>query len=193
VLNSEKYSEVELLNEVLPILQEIFDSTTVREIIGNKKKVDDSGNVINDRQGNYIYESPKKITQLSGGQRQRLAFVRAIASKFSVLFADEPTGNLDAGTADTLMKLLVNYVKNNNSTSIIVSHDIDLAVKHADKIVYIEKSTIKENDSMKMGLISNNSIYLKSDSSWFNPGKSKTLTTKQLIKEFTLQLNQDSK
>ena len=69
VLNSEKYSEVELLNEVLPILQEIFDSTTVREIIGNKKKVDDSGNVINDRQGNYIYESPKKITQLSGGQR----------------------------------------------------------------------------------------------------------------------------
>ena len=61
------------------------------------------------------------------------------------------------------------------------------------KTIALEKEAIKENDSMKMGLISNNSIYLKSDSSWFNPGKSKTLTTKQLIKEFTLQLNQDSK
>ena len=76
---------------------------------------------------------------MSGGQRQRLAFIRAIITKYSILFADEPTGNLDWLNARILMDFLLKELKDNKSSAIIVSHDIDLAIEYADKIVYIEK------------------------------------------------------
>ena len=85
----------------------------------------------------------KKISEISGGQKQRVAFARAIASKFSVLFADEPTGNLDCGTAELLMDLLILNIRENNKTAVIVSHDINLALKFADKIVFINKMELE--------------------------------------------------
>ena len=81
----------------------------------------------------------KKITDLSGGQRQRLAFVRAITADFSVLFGDEPTGNLDQSTAFQLMKVLKKKLKKHQRTGVIVSHNIELAHEFADHIVLIEK------------------------------------------------------
>jgi ABC-type lipoprotein export system ATPase subunit/ABC-type antimicrobial peptide transport system permease subunit len=79
---------------------------------------------------------------LSGGQRQRVAFVRALNAGFTVLFGDEPTGNLDEANANELFEVIRSSV-NENLTAIIVSHDINLAVKHADQIVVITKHTEK--------------------------------------------------
>ncbi|MCX6190405.1 MAG: ATP-binding cassette domain-containing protein [Bacteroidetes bacterium] len=79
---------------------------------------------------------------LSGGQRQRVAFVRALNAGFTVLFGDEPTGNLDEANANELFEVIKSNI-NENLTAIIVSHDINLAVKHADQIVVITKNKEK--------------------------------------------------
>lgn len=104
--------------------------------------------------------SHKKISEISGGQRQRLAFVRAIASDYDVLLADEPTGNLDYANANNLMSFLVSDIRNRNATSIIVSHDINLAIEHADKIVFIDKKYNSDSD-YHYGVISNVNTYLR--------------------------------
>ena len=70
-----------------------------------------------------------RARDLSGGQKQRLAIARAIVNSPQVLFADEPTGNLDSVTGATVEKLLFNYNREQGVTLIIVTHDPDLANK----------------------------------------------------------------
>ena len=68
-------------------------------------------------------------SNLSGGQKQRLAIARAIVNKPKILFADEPTGNLDSTTGDSVIKLLFDLNKKLKCTLIIVTHDNELARK----------------------------------------------------------------
>ena len=78
--------------------------------------------------------------ELSGGQQQRLAFARAIIPEFSVLFGDEPTGNLDGENAIRAMELLTMKLEEyTGSSAIIVSHDMHLAVTFGDVIIKINK------------------------------------------------------
>lgn len=82
-----------------------------------------------------------KAKNLSGGQKQRLAIARAIVSKPDIIFADEPTGNLDSATGDKVEELLFGFNKQLGSTLIIVTHDTDLA-KKCDMQVHIKDGKI---------------------------------------------------
>ncbi len=85
--------------------------------------------------------------ELSGGQQQRLAFARAILPDFTVLFGDEPTGNLDSENAMNAMRLLAGKLKEKEgSSAIIVSHDMHLAVTYADVVVKVRKEVRKEKN-----------------------------------------------
>lgn len=83
-----------------------------------------------------------KARNLSGGQKQRLAIARAIANEPSIIFADEPTGNLDSVTGDRVEKLLFDYNKKRGVTLIIVTHDPELAAK-CDMLVSIKDGKVE--------------------------------------------------
>ncbi len=83
----------------------------------------------------------QKARNLSGGQKQRLAIARAIVNKPSIIFADEPTGNLDSTTGEVIENLLFGLNKKGGSTLIIVTHDADLASK-CDIQIYIKDGKI---------------------------------------------------
>jgi ABC-type lipoprotein export system ATPase subunit len=116
-------------------------------------------------------ELKPKVTNISGGQRQRVAFARAICAQYDVLFADEPTGNLDWYNADNLMRNLVANVQSKNKTAIVVTHDIELAIKYSNKIVLMEKKH-DEKSNTYYGYIGSNQLFNKNNDSWLN-GNSK--------------------
>jgi|SRR5579884_2678059 len=82
-----------------------------------------------------------RATDLSGGQRQRVAIARALINKPDVIFADEPTGNLDTETGHQVMNLLFDLQKKHGITLVIVTHDEDLA-KRCSRIVNIRDGKI---------------------------------------------------
>ena len=84
-----------------------------------------------------------RARDLSGGQKQRLAVARAIVNEPEVLFADEPTGNLDSATGEVVENLLFGYNRKNGSTLIVVTHDPDLA-KKCDMQIYIKDGKIEK-------------------------------------------------
>ena len=67
--------------------------------------------------------------QMSGGEQQRVALARAMVADPPVLFADEPTGNLDQATGESIMQLILNLAKNRQSTLFLITHDRALAEK----------------------------------------------------------------
>ncbi|MEG1753754.1 MAG: ATP-binding cassette domain-containing protein, partial [Christensenella sp.] len=81
--------------------------------------------------------------ELSGGQQQRVCIARAIITQPDILFADEPTGNLDSATAEQIMDLLRTIVKEQGATLLMVTHDMEKA-KYADRIVHIADGEIVE-------------------------------------------------
>ena len=85
----------------------------------------------------------RKASEMSGGQKQRIAFIRAIASRFKILFGDEPTGNLDDFNSRELINFLKKYIMNNNKTAIIVSHNVNLSMEFGDIIMVLTKSPDK--------------------------------------------------
>lgn len=90
-----------------------------------------------------------KPNQMSGGQQQRVGIARAFAAKPTVIFADEPTGNLDSHTTDDVMRLMVEMCRKHNLTLVLVTHDLSIS-EYADKIVHIidgEVTSVETNIS----------------------------------------------
>jgi putative ABC transport system ATP-binding protein len=88
--------------------------------------------------------------QLSGGEQQRVSLARAFSNQPQILFADEPTGNLDADTSATIIELLFNLNKEAGTTLILVTHDLDLAHKTSRVIrlkggrIVSDEATVRE-------------------------------------------------
>ncbi|MDB4265358.1 ABC transporter ATP-binding protein [bacterium] len=79
--------------------------------------------------------------ELSGGEQQRVAIARALVNSPSIIFADEPTGNLDSANGDEVMKILLEVVEERQATLVVVTHDTSLS-RHGDRIFMIKDGVI---------------------------------------------------
>jgi len=84
-----------------------------------------------------------KPTEMSGGQQQRVGIARAFVSNPEIVFADEPTGNLDSKTSREVMDIIKEMAKKNNQTIVMVTHDKSLT-RYADRIIHILDGKIQE-------------------------------------------------
>lgn len=87
-------------------------------------------------------------SQLSGGEQQRVALARAFSISPKILFADEPTGNLDAETSGKVMKLIFDLNKESGTTLILVTHDMELASK-TQRIIRIRGGEISSDETIE--------------------------------------------
>ncbi len=83
------------------------------------------------------------IGELSGGQQQRLSCARVLTKKPRIIFADEPTGNLDAQTANEVMNVLFDYIQRNNAGLIIVTHEEEIAYR-CDKVYKLNEYRLEQ-------------------------------------------------
>lgn len=95
--------------------------------------------------GDRLHHYP---TQLSGGEQQRVAIARAFINKPKILFADEPTGNLDAETGSTIEDLIFDLNRANGTTLILVTHDLELANK-CQRIIRLKNGKIFKDEWVK--------------------------------------------
>lgn len=111
--------------QLLPGLTALENVMLPLELNGNKQAAV-LAKVLMERVGlsHRLTHTPK---QLSGGEQQRVALARAFVTKPAILFADEPTGNLDSKTGTTIIDLLFELNRENNTTLILVTHDQALA------------------------------------------------------------------
>ena len=90
--------------------------------------------------------------QMSGGQQQRVGVARALVVDPKIIFADEPTGNLDSHTSEEVMRLMQQVVREQNKTLVMVTHDAHLAT-YADRVFHIRDGKIlKIEDNRKIAL-----------------------------------------
>lgn len=113
--------------QLLPTLTALENVSVPLELQGNKQAAKKAAELLSkvglqDRMDHYP-------SQLSGGEQQRVALARAFSNSPAILFADEPTGNLDAETGERVEKLLFELNKEAGTTLVIVTHDLDLAAK----------------------------------------------------------------
>jgi len=113
--------------QLLPTLTALENVSVPLELQGNKNAVDSAKKLLEKvGLGERVHHYP---SQLSGGEQQRVALARAFSNKPALLFADEPTGNLDEETGEKVIQLLFDLNTEAGTTLIIVTHDLDLAKK----------------------------------------------------------------
>lgn len=97
-----------------------------------------------------------KPSQMSGGQQQRVSIARAFITNPEIVFADEPTGNLDSKTTEDIMELIVGMAEEHNQTLVIVTHDTEIS-RYANKIIRIKDGCIEKivtkNEKGERGII----------------------------------------
>jgi putative ABC transport system ATP-binding protein len=131
--------------QLLPTLTALENVAVPLELRGDKnaikRAVELLGKVgLSDRINHYP-------SQLSGGEQQRVALARAFCNNPSILFADEPTGNLDAETGEKVVELLFELNKELGTTLVIVTHDLELAQK-TQRILRLKGGRIMEDEKV---------------------------------------------
>lgn len=100
-----------------------------------------------------------KPSQMSGGQQQRIGIARAFVAMPEIVFADEPTGNLDSKTTREVMGLITKMARKNNQTLVIVTHDLEIA-RYADRIIHILDGNIEKIETIiKTGEADNEEVF----------------------------------
>lgn len=113
--------------QLLPTLTALENVAVPLELQGEKKAASAAKELlVKVGLENRLHHYP---SQLSGGEQQRVAVARAFSNRPSILFADEPTGNLDAETGEKIIRLLFDLNREAGTTLIIVTHDLELAQK----------------------------------------------------------------
>lgn len=130
--------------QLLPTLTALENVTVPLELRGEKKPEIIAKDLLEkvglaDRLDHYP-------SQLSGGEQQRVALARAFSNKPRILFADEPTGNLDAETSEKVVQLLFDLNKETGTTLVIVTHDMELA-KMTQRILKLQGGKIMQEQS----------------------------------------------
>ena len=129
-----------LLQDVSCIGNLLLPSAMNRQDIGPKSKAFDRARLLLDKVG--LGKREHLLSgKLSGGEKQRLAIGRAFMNNPEILFADEPTGNLDHETALGVQQLLLSWVQEEGKTLLLVTHNSDLA-KQCDEQYCLESGTL---------------------------------------------------
>lgn len=124
---------------LIPVIS-VYDNIILPILLDGSKPDEEYINSIIKAVG--LEEQIKKFpNELSGGQQQRVAIARALSNKPAIIFADEPTGNLDSKTTQDVMSLLKNTVKEFNRTLLMITHDKSIA-DSADRIITISDGKI---------------------------------------------------
>ena len=168
---------------------DLFPSLAVREnIILPALLQEGKNNKINKKLNEILFDiapeltGKEQITKISGGQKQRVAFARAVLASYYVLLADEPTGNLDFENASNLMEKLMAYLKEKQTTAVIVTHDISLALKHASKVVLINISNNGKSEN-QMGNVSSLNTFNRDNGYWMRGVNNKDKFTSEELFE----------
>lgn len=129
--------------QLLPTLTALENVSVPLELQGSKEATQKSKELL-EKVGlaDRIHHYP---SQLSGGEQQRVALARAFANAPSILFADEPTGNLDEETGEKVIQLLMDLNKEAGTTLVIISHDLDLA-NRTQQILRLKGGKILTNE-----------------------------------------------
>lgn len=127
--------------QLIPTLTALENVMVPLELRGQKGAYEKSKGLL-ERVG-LEYRIDHYPTQLSGGEQQRVAIARAFSNDPLILFADEPTGNLDEETGQKIEALLFDINKEQNTTLVIVTHDIELANK-TDQIIKLKGGKIAD-------------------------------------------------
>ncbi len=134
-------------------------------------------------------DEQRMAQELSGGQQQRLAFARAILPEFTVLFGDEPTGNLDGENAIRVMQILSTKLDElKGASAIIVTHDMNLAIQFADVIIKIRKEIREKrhdnDEDIMYGVIDDTCIYTRDDETGLGWTNGEDLMPDQVFEQF---------
>jgi putative ABC transport system ATP-binding protein len=101
-------------------------------------------------------------SQLSGGEKQRVAIARALANEPTILFADEPTGNLDSKNSKDIMELIRNLWKNKGITIVLITHE-PMVAAYGTRMIYLRDGQIEKDVKNKPKMVDGNKIKEKGD------------------------------
>ncbi|MDU3803766.1 ABC transporter ATP-binding protein [Paraclostridium bifermentans] len=140
-IRREKFGFIFQSYNLIPVIN-VYDNIVLPVSVDGKKEDKDYINTLIKKLG-ISSQVNKFPNELSGGQQQRVAIARSLANKPSIIFADEPTGNLDSKTTKEVMDILKICVKEFNKTLVMITHNNEIA-KTADRIITIADGKIVE-------------------------------------------------